>query len=170
METRRLKEKPARKKEEEERWTQLFPDLKKCVIVIHRHKLDRLNMSKLKRDEGGGGMRSGAPVPGSDWMEPLEWDDCGGGRLRSFVKKVEVQETHASANEPRSHHGSARGMLRLTADVITPVPAHRRLYQRENKSREHENDDMKPSETDHNYSVNRGLDTPDGNSQSPQAR
>lgn len=55
MATRRVEEKPTRKKEEEERWRKLFPDLKKCAIVIDRQKLDRLDVLKLNRDEEGGG-------------------------------------------------------------------------------------------------------------------
>lgn len=177
METRRVEEKPMRKKEEEERWRQLFPDIKKCAIVIHRQKFDRLGVLKLKQDKGGGGRRSGDPVPGCDWMEPLEWDNiCSSSRLRRFVKKVEVkvQENNAPANGSRRPRGGARGsnVLRLSADVITAGPAHRLLCRRESwrtgnecsKSKEDENDD-------HNYSLStRGPDTPDGNNQSPQAR
>lgn len=187
MVTRRVKakEKPTMKKEEEEeRWRQLFPDIKKCVILIPRQNLDRLDMVKLKHKQGEGGRRPGSPQPGSDWMEPLELDNnCGDGRLRRFVKKVEVkvQENNTTANGSRRRRGKARGsdVLRLSADVITADPTHCRFHRQESwkkqnkrtKSVKDEKDNIISPGVDHNYSLNAGgPDTPDRNSQSSRAR
>lgn len=98
METRRK----AEERKEEERWRKLYPEIKKCVIVIARQSLDRLNALKLKQEkngerreeEGGGRWSSGDPEPRPDWMEPVEQDESGGGgevRFTRSVKKVGVK-------------------------------------------------------------------------------
>lgn len=164
METRRKVEKT----KEEERWRKLFPEIKKCAIVIARQSFDNLNMLKLKREkdgeeERGGRRRSGDPEPKPDWAEPVELDGVGGGEVRftRFVKKVEVkiQPKHVCANGTRR---PAQLRLRQSPDVTSrPAdPAHRHhavqsddeMEQITQSCKEISNNISK-SGTDHNYSL-----------------
>lgn len=186
METRRK----AEERKEEERWRKLYPEIKKCVIVIARQSLDRLNVLKLKQEkngerreeEGGGRWRSGDPEQRPDWMEPVEQDESGGGgevRFTRFVKKVEVKvwPNHAPANGARGPRGRSwgSGLLRLrqspdvTTDPADPAHRPRRLqsegvmerWRRITQSHEEINDNINQSETDHNHSLNAiETDTP----------
>ncbi|KAM8754671.1 uncharacterized protein AB9X84_011413 isoform 3-T4 [Acanthopagrus schlegelii] len=110
------------RRRQEDRWRKLYPEIKKCVIVIARLRLDRAKV-KLKQVKNGErmsveGPRRGAGEPSPDWMEPVELDDsdCEGG-LRSFVKKlrVRVRGNYAAANGSRKPRGRPRGagLLRL---------------------------------------------------------
>nr|XP_020470624.1 uncharacterized protein LOC109968598 isoform X3 [Monopterus albus] len=177
METRGLEEEKLPKKMEEEevqRWRELFPEIKKCMIVVVRHKFDKLNVLKQKQEEEE--VRSHDPEPVSDWMEPLEpGDDSSScGRLKRFVKKVEVKvkANHVPVNRPRRpcgrHRGSAVLKLRQSCDVISVNPTHRQRHL--HKRTKENNNIIDPSETDHNYSLNNKLpDSPEGGSQSQGA-
>lgn len=169
METRRVEEeKPTKKKkeEEEERWRKLFPEIKRCVILIPRNTLEVMKV-KQEEEEEGGGVRSADPEPHFDWMEPLEPGGGGGGGR--FVKKVEfkVQANLRLSDMPRRP-------LKQSSDVITADPAHRlQQHGTENKhttenNEEEDDEHITPSETDHNYT--RLTHTPDNNSQSQEPR
>lgn len=171
VETREAEE---TRRKEEERWRQLYPEIKKCVVVIARQKLDKLDVLKQKEERrkeeevGGGGWRSSDPEPDFDWMKPLEMDDIS-GRFRRFVKKVEVKVS--SNHTPDNRCGSPnRGVLRLRHGDVTTDSAHRHHL----RSRSVINN-VCHSKTDHDYSLvapsakgDPNRDTP--NSQSENAR
>lgn len=129
------REKEPTKKTEEDRWRELYPEIKKCVIVIARLRLDRAKV-KLKQVKNGErmsveGPRRGAGEPSPDWMEPVELDDsdCEGG-FRSFVKKlrVRVRGNYAAANGSRKPRGRPRGRgcsgwdsVRVVMSQLTPL-------------------------------------------------
>ncbi|CAK6980454.1 DNA ligase 1-like isoform X2 [Scomber scombrus] len=94
-------EEETRRKKEKERWKQLFPEIKKCIIVITRSRPEKLDMLKLKEErrkeeeekeegEEEGGGKSADPEPACDWMKPLELHDVS-NKSKRFVKKVEVK-------------------------------------------------------------------------------
>lgn len=175
METRRQVE----ERKEEERWRKLYPEIKKCVIVIARQSFDDLNMLKLKREEDGkrreeergGRRRSGDPEPKPDWVGPVELDGVGGGEVRftRFVKMVEVkiQPKHVRYNGTRRP-----GQLRLsqspdvTSDPADPAHRHHAVQSDEEmeqiaQSRKEISNNISQSGTDHNYSLNtKEPDTP----------
>ena len=142
-------------KKEEERWRRLFPDIKKCTIVMVRLRPEQLKQG------GGGKVRSHDLRPGADYMQPLEPSDCDGSS-QSYVKKVEVRVQAERA--PDSGPGRPRRRLRQCPDV-TAGSAHQRPHDKEN------NDDFSNnlSNTDHSY-CREDSDTPDSNSQSQDAR
>ncbi|XP_039459930.1 uncharacterized protein LOC120435088 isoform X1 [Oreochromis aureus] len=151
-------------KKEDERWRKLFPDMKKCVIVITRTRLDQTNLSKLKEEEQGGCARS----------RDREQDF----KLKRFVKKVEFkgQAHRASADDPRGicHRLRRSSVLWLThcSDVISD-PAHRcGLHRRRKENRcDANNNRSNRSGVEHNYCLKIKVpDTPDGNSQSQDSR
>lgn len=151
-------------KKEDERWRKLFPDMKKCVIVITRTRLDQTNLSKLKEEEQGGCARS----------RDREQDF----KLKRFVKKVEFngQAHRASADDPRGicHRLRRSSVLWLThcPDVISD-PAHRcGLHRRRKENRcDANNNRSNQSGAEHNYCLKIKVpDTPDGNSQSQDSR
>ncbi|XP_044206386.1 DNA ligase 1-like isoform X2 [Thunnus albacares] len=161
-----------KRRKREERWMKLYPEIKKCVIVITRPSPEKLAMLKLKEErreeeeeeeveeeEEKGGGRSGDPEPDCDWMKPLELNDIGD---RRFVKKVEVKVSHAPANRRGKPCGD---VLRLRHDDVTTDPAHRRQL----RSRSVNNSQ---STTEHNYSVvaTPVKDDPDGDTPNSQSQ
>lgn len=123
METRRKVE----RRNEEERWRKLFPEIKKCVIVIARQSFDGLPKLKRAKDrtrreeERRGRLRSADPEPKPDWMQPVELDGGGEVGFTSFVKKVEVK----MQPKPIHANGAKRpGLLRLSQSPdVTSHPA-----------------------------------------------
>lgn len=199
METRRDSEKEPAKKTGEDGWRELYPEIKKCVIVIARLRLDRVNV-KLKQVKDGermsvGGRRGRSCEPSPDWMAPVDLDDtdCEGG-FRSFVKKVKVRVpgNYGAANGSRKPRGRPRraGLLRLercqscdvTADPVDITdPAHycctpqsTRLKERGRRIRLNDQQiSVNISQSDANiYSLNSKVpDTPDTpNGQSQDTR
>lgn len=186
METRRKVE----KRNEEERWRKLFPEIKKCVIVIARQSFDSLlrlkqeKAGKRGKEWWGGRLRSADPEPKPDWMKPVEMDGTGGGEVgfTSFVKKVEVK----MQPKPVQANGTKRpGLLRLkqNPDVMSHPddPAHLHQMVESEDEMEHWRQITQSGkgigyssqpETDHNYCLNaKEPDTPGTpNSQSLDAR
>ncbi len=195
METKRKMEEMRR--EEEKKWLKLYPEIKKCVIIIHRQRFNRLNVLKLKQktdgergeDEGGGGKRSDDQKHHCDWMKPLEHDESDDEcRLRSFVKKVEVTvgANCTPASGPRRPRGGHResGLLRITQcpdvtfDPVDSAHHHsslesksalKSLKQISNDKQMDQSNKMSQTDTDHNYSIiTKVPDTPDTASSQPQ--
>ncbi|XP_017259847.1 histone-lysine N-methyltransferase 2B-like [Kryptolebias marmoratus] len=135
METRTLEE-------EEEHWRRLFPDIKKCVIVIcpspSQLKMKREDRRRSKQ------VRSCDPGPQLDWMKPLE-SNHGVNKSMRFVKKVKVQAEHAPDDGP----WKPQKRLRLArCPSVTFDSAHLQLHNNTN------NEDLNTEQqtTDHNYS------------------
>ncbi|KAM4737662.1 methyl-CpG-binding domain protein 1a isoform 3-T3 [Anableps anableps] len=133
------------RREEEERWRRLFPDIRKCSVVVLRPPAEQLKVWILGGTERRRSkrVRSRDPTSDWDWMEPLDLENGGGG-TKGFVKKVEV---NAPADEP----GKPQSRLRLT-------------HRPEAGSDSAHRDDL----SDHNYCL--GSSTPERNSQSQEAR
>ncbi|XP_034027743.1 methyl-CpG-binding domain protein 1a isoform X2 [Thalassophryne amazonica] len=102
--------KEAVKVKEETRWEQMYPQLKKCVIVVGRERLKKLEGFKLSVKNNKMSKKDEHSETKFDWMEPLEMDVDKKGRgrprriiyeeLKTFVKKVKVSvpESHANTN------------------------------------------------------------------------
>ncbi|KAM4570689.1 uncharacterized protein V3H82_010490 [Fundulus diaphanus] len=105
METRRVEE-----EEEEERWRRLFPDIRKCSIVLVRPRADPLKVWSLTGTERRRSkrVRTRDVTSDWDWMEPLDPEN-GESRTKRFVKKVEVKE-HGPEDGPEK----PQRRLRLT--------------------------------------------------------
>lgn len=107
MEARSWEEKK-KWEEEEERWRRLFPDIRRCAVVIDRPATENLKMWGMKQRCYSG--RSHDPSqPDWDWMQPLE--RCGCGRAKRFVKKLEVRLQLDKA--PEDAPGRPQSTLRI---------------------------------------------------------
>ncbi|KAM4563656.1 methyl-CpG-binding domain protein 1a isoform 2-T2 [Odontesthes bonariensis] len=101
--------------EEEQRWRQLFPDIKQCTILIARPRPEQLRAWRGR----GQKLTSCDLRPGVEGLQPPDGD----GRSQSYVKKVEVKVQAA----PDSGPGKPCRRLRLRPDV-TASSAHRRPH------------------------------------------
>ncbi|XP_041860722.1 methyl-CpG-binding domain protein 1a isoform X2 [Melanotaenia boesemani] len=138
-----------RMEEEEERWRKLFPDIKKCRIMIVRPPLEQLRAWKWRR--WGHHCRPHDSGTDCDWMQPLEPQECD-GRSKSFVKKVEVRFQAQHAPEDRQGRPHRQLSLKQSSDVNTDsAPLHLMM--------------------DHTYCLHRGVrDEPESDSQSEDVR
>ncbi|MEQ2192697.1 hypothetical protein XENOCAPTIV_015669, partial [Xenoophorus captivus] len=155
METRRVVE--------EEQWRRLFPDIRKCSVVIVRPPAEQLKVWNLRGTERRSSKRvkSRDLMLNWDWMEPLEPENGGSGAKR-FVKKVEVKIAAERASEDET--GKAKSTLRLThCQEAASDSAHCHLH---NSDR----DDLSKElpQRDHNYCLDSN--PPEGNSQSEETR
>lgn len=142
METRR---------QEEEQWRQLFPDIKECVIaMVHPSSSQLTTLTENRRRSKR--VRSCDPTPTWNWMEPLKMNH-GDNKPRSFLKKVKFQAA------PEDAPGKPQNRLRLTHCDS----AHRQLHAN-NPNNEYFKDE-------HNYCLQtRTPNSPERNSQSQDTR
>lgn len=147
METRR---------QEDERWRRLFPEIKECVIVVARPSPRQLEtMTDTRRRSKR--LRSCDPGPTWDWMEPLKMNH-GDKRSRRFLKKVKFQAALEDGL------GKPQNRLRLTHCGS----AHRHLHVIQTDD---EDFSEERSPDDHNYCLQTQTpDSPERNSQSQDAR
>ncbi|XP_047221834.1 uncharacterized protein LOC124868499 isoform X2 [Girardinichthys multiradiatus] len=153
METRRVVE--------EEQWRRLFPDIRKCSVVIVRPPAEQLKVWNLRGTERRSSkrVRSRDLMLNWDWMEPLEPENSGSSAKR-FVKKVEVKIAAERASEDET--GKPKSTLRLTHCLeAASDSAHCHLH---NSDR----DDLSKElpQRDHNYCLDSN--PPEGNSQSEE--
>lgn len=149
METRRV---------EEERWRRIFPEIRKCSVVLVRPRPEQLKAWSLRRTERRRSqrVRSREPTAGWDWMEPLEAEN-GDHAAKRFVKKVEVKvPTDAPEEGLRNPHSRIR---------LTHCPE-----SATDSAHSHGTDYLSREEPDGDHNYCRGSDTPDCRSQSQEAR
>lgn len=170
-----------KRQKEENRWREMYPEIKECHIVITRQRLDQLEelMVNLRRDE-----ERREETPNSDWLAPLEETDrsssCDDGNFRRFVKKLEVKVcgNHGPANGPKRTRRKRRQLFirerrRVAADSARSCQpdAPSSPHSKKRKYRCNKIYDIASLIKDHNYSLVTELPvTRDGEYDTPSSQ